>query len=470
MPIRDFESTVSVKLLHPDHGDALFSAILERDPHFLHWNRISLIGSLNDYQRFLPISSGLLEWELYDNPDWPEPGGDQLGQRTFGTAIVHQQGMAGGISIANDGIQKFADLTIHRHVETHTLSDGELSAIYAFLQRPTDWYAYPRRSIDSLPVRGEWRSVHSLGLKLRLLTNGHRRKDSRVSQEVELIEVPGVEIRTIADKPSGDFVTDAEKLWFSIRVLLMFRFRQSVIPLFEQVSTPEQITMTWHCVEVEPRREINAFEYIDFSGRVDNFIAKAVPRLASYGDERRHLHAAAWCYAASFGPSVLEAQLTDRIEAIEGLVAVFEKTAGLDRDRFSRKNWKSVKSALKKTVDDLDIDEELAKHLKRGFASSPTLTLQEGIERMATEFSESWNLRDQGLLKGLDTMIAARNAIVHGRLIDNIDRLALEALRAQVIFEKLFLGFFGCDEYHSSGYAQQTISSLERRLKEHGDG
>lgn len=431
---------------------------------------MSLIGGEDDYRRFLPISMGQLEWELYDNPDWPKPRGNQPEQRTFGAAILTRNGRASGTSIACDGIQKFADLAIHIHVETFTISDGKLSAIYAFLQRPPTWYAYPRRLIDSLSVRGEWRSVPSLGLKLRLLTNGYRRKDSRISQEVELIEIPGVEVQPIADMPPDAFVTAAENLWFSIRILLMYRFRQSVTPLTEQVSTLDKITTTWHRVEVKPRQEARDFDSIDFFGRVDDFLVQAAPRLATYYDQSGLLHAATWSYAASFGTSVLDAQLTDRVEAIERLVAVYEKTSGLDRDRVSRDKWKPIKSALKRTVDNLDIDEELAGHLKRGFASSPALTLQERIERMAARYSDQWNQEDQGLLKGLNHMIAARNTIVHGRLVDNIDRLAVERLRAQVIFEKLFMSFIGCDEYYSSGYIQQSISSLERQLAGHNDG
>lgn len=465
----DFENIVSVKLLHPEREAALFSAILERDPHFLHWNRMSLVGNDDDYRRFLPISRGQVEWELYDNPDWPYRRGDQSEHRTFGVAFLTRSGRAGGISIARDGIQKFADLTIHRHIETLPISDGKLSALYAFLQRPPIWYAYPKRLIGSLSVRGEWRSMPSLELKLRLLTTGHRRNDSRISQEVELIEIPGVEVQPIADMSPEAFIKAVDDLWFSIRVLLMFRFRQPVAPLTEQVSTPDKITTTWHRVEVEPRQEARDFYNADFFGRVDDFLAQAAPRLATCRDQSGLLHAAAWGYATSFGTTVLEAQLTDCVEAIERLVAVHEKTAGLDRDRVNREEWKPIKSALKRAVDDLDIDAELAGNLKRGFASSPPLTLQERIERMAAQYSHRWIQDDRDLLKGLDRMITARNDIVHGRLIDNIDRLAVERLRAQVIFEKLFMSFVDCPNFHSSGYAQRSISSLEQRLAGYDD-
>jgi hypothetical protein len=466
----DFEITVSVKLLHPDREATIFSAILERDPHFLHWNRMSLVGNDDDYRRFLPISRGQLEWELYDNPDWPYRRGDPSENRTSGVAILTRTGRAGGISIAHDGIQKFAELAIHRHVETYTATGGKLSALYAFLQRPPTWYANPRRLTGTLSMRGEWRNVTPLGLKLRLLTTGHRRSDSRISKEVELIEIPGFEVQPIADMSPEAFVTAAEDLWFSIRILLMYRFRQPITPLTEQIYTLDKITTTWHRVEVELRQEARNFDSVDFLGRVDDFLARAAPRLATCREHSGLLHAATWGYAASFGTMVLEAQLTDRVEAIERLVAVHEKTSGLDRDRVNRKKWKPIKSALKGAVDQLGIDAELAGNLKRGFASSPPLTLQERIERMAALYCDQWNKDDRDLLKGLGSMITARNDIVHGRLVDNIDHLAVERLRAQVIFEKLFMSFVDCPEFHSSGYAQLSISSLERRLAGHDDG
>ncbi|MCF4098615.1 hypothetical protein [Maritalea mediterranea] len=464
----DFESTASVRLLHPDRGEAVFSAIFERDPHFLHWNRMSLVGNDDDYRRFLPISNiSQLKWELYDNPDWPKRDDSQPEHRTYGTAILNTRGRANGSSIARDSIQKFASFAINVHVETITITDAKMSAVYAFLQRPPAWDAYPRRLTESLSVRGEWRSAPSLGLKLRLLTNRYRRNEARISQEIELIEIPCVEVQPIADISAEAFVAAAGDLWFSIRVLLMYWFRQFVTPLSEQVITPNEITTTWRSVEVEPRQETRHLDLVDFFGRFDDFIVQAAPNLAIYQDQSSQLHAAVWGYAASFSTPVLEVQLTDRVEALERLVTVYERAASLDRDRVSRQKWKPIKSALKRTIDNLDLDEELAGQLKRGFASSPTLTLHERIERMATIYADQWEQADQNLLKGLASMIAARNSIVHGRLVDNIDRLAMEGLRAQAIFDKLFLSFIGCLEFHSSGYARESIYFHERRLEGH---
>nr|WP_321454618.1 hypothetical protein [uncultured Cohaesibacter sp.] len=463
----NFESAVTVKLLHADFGELVFSAIFERDPHFLHWNRMSLIGNFDDYKRSLPISMAQAEWQLYCNPSWLEHQGSDLECLTFGTAIFNRCGMTGGKYIARDGIQKFADLTIDRHVETLKIPSDKMSAIFTFLQRPPTWYAYPRRQMDTLSMRGEWKCMPELGLKLRLLTEGHKRKDFRVSNEKELIEIPGVEIQSIRDMSAETFVSSAKDLWFSIRVLLMFRFRQIVAPLQEQVTTLDEVTTTWFTIEVEARYEASHYDILGFIERVDDFLVQAATKLANYRNQSDLLHAAAWGYAASFATSVLEAQLTGRVEAIERLVTAYEVAKNLDRSRVCGKDWKPIKSALKRTVDDLDLDTELSAQLKRGFGSPPVLTLQERIERMSNSYVSQWKKADPDLLIGLNDMIKARNSIVHGRLIENFDRLSVEPLRAQRLFEKLFMCFVGCPEFHTSAYLKQAISFFDRRLADH---
>lgn len=467
----DFESTISIRIIDRERGDELFSAILERDPNFLHWSRISLIGSSDDYRRFLPICREQIHWELYENPNWwVGQQCDPLELRTFGMAVTVRTGMAGGSSISRDGIQKFADLEIHKHVEILKISEGKPSAIYTFLQRPPDWFAYPRCQIDALSVRGEWRNVSSLGLRLRLLTKGHRRNDTRVSQEIELIELPGVEIQPIEEMSSEVFVAAAEKLWLSARILMMFRFKQPIATLKAQICVSESIKTTWNRVEIEPRTNPRIIDSIGIFGRVDDFLVEAAPRLGSCQDSSGVLHAATYGYASSFRADALEGQLTQRVEAIERLVAVYEKTVGLDRHRICRAEWSKVKVSLKKAIDDCPIDIEIANHLKRGFASPPPLTLQERIERMVAAYPSQWGRGDLDIIKEINHMIATRNAIVHGRIIENFERLTVEALRAQAIFEKLFMSFVGCNSYHSTSYLQQSISHFERRVEDNNAG
>lgn len=465
----DFERMSTVRLHHPQGGEETCSAILERDPNFLHWNRMSLIGSWDDYVRFLRFQGeGQFQWQLFENPDWPPPGEDQTKHRTSGTGIFQTLGMASGASIGSNSVQKFADISILTYVDTLATSGEKPSVSYSFLQRPRGWYAYPKRPLllDALSVRGDWRDIPSLKLRFRLLSTGHRRNDARVSQETQLIEIPGVEIESIGHMSPDEFIKQAEDLWFSLRILISFRYQQFVRPLTQAITTPEWIEHTWQTVEVEAKRTSDGQWIMDFLGRVDDFLAQGAASLFTYRDHRELLHAAVWGYVTSFTSFVLEGRLTSRVEAIERLVTVYEKTVSADRDIVSRGRWSAIKSVLKRAIDDLQLEKELAGRIKRSIATPSILTLQERVERMAASYSEEWRQGDRDVLTGLDHMVAARNAVVHGRLVDDVDRLFVETLRAQAIFEKLFLSFVGCPQYHSSGFTCSTISSMERKMVE----
>lgn len=76
---------------------------------------------------------------------------------------------------------------------------------------------------------------------------------------------------------------------------------------------------------------------------------------------------------------------------------------------------------------------------------------------MVSIYSDRWNQGDRDIFKGIDHMIKARNAIVHGRLVDSSERLMAEVFRAQIVFEKLFMEFIGCFSYYSTGSAVQYL-------------
>ena len=70
-----------------------------------------------------------------------------------------------------------------------------------------------------------------------------------------------------------------------------------------------------------------------------------------------------------------------------------------------------------------------------------------------------WRKDSLELLDGAAAMITARNDIVHGRMIKNYNNLQIERLRAQTLFERLWLGFFGCGDLQHSHWAQFAIRS-----------
>lgn len=467
MPRSDFDNTVSIKLTSASGKEVRCSALLERDPEFLQWNRISLLGNHDDYVAALGLqSSHEVRWELHNNPDWPHGELREDQHRTSGTATVRSMGMASGIAIAPDSVQKFADLRIFEYRE-HTTAPGWEGPVaeYWFLQRPRGWHAYPRRLLrtEGITQRSDWLRVAGSGLKFRLLSIGYPRSDRRLSRETELIQLPGVEIRPYGDMAHETFLAAADDLWFDLRILIAFRFRLYPSTLAEFRETPGEYARTWHPIAVEPR-EIGD-DHVDppFYGAVDRFFARAAVTLARHKLHRALLHAAAFGYANSYKTLLLESGLTSCVEAIERLVTAFEVTASLDREVLDRKEWRKISATLKKTVDALDLGETKARLVKRGLASPVTLSLEERVLRMVHTQRKRWKSSDRQLLTGLSNMIKARNAIVHGRLIEDINEVYVELVRARALFERLFLKFLNCTGFDCSGYPQLIIAQHEEK-------
>jgi len=466
MPRSDFDSTVSIKLTSASGKEVRCSALLERDPGFLQWNRISLLGNHEDYVAALGLqSSSEVRWELHNNPDWPHGELREDQHRTSGTAMVRSMGMASGVAIAPESIQKFADLRIFEYRE-HTTdpSWNGPRAEYWFLQRPRGWHAYPRRlrRIEGISHRSDWLRVAGSGLKFRLLSIGYPRTDRRLSRETELIQLPGVEICPQNEMAHEAFLAAADDLWFSLRILIAFRFRLYPNTLAEFRETPGEYARTWHPIAVEPREISDDHFDAPFYGAVDRFFARAAVTLARHKSHRALLHAAAFGYANSYKTFLLEGGLTSCVEAIERLVTAFEVTASLEREVVNRKEWRKISGILKKSVDTLNLGEAKASLVKRSLAYPVTLSLEERVLRMVHAQRKRWHESDLQLLAGLGNMIKARNAIVHGRLIEDINEIYVELVRARALFERLFLKFLNCTGFDCSGYPQLIIEQHEQ--------
>lgn len=461
----DFDSSVSITLTRANGKEIRCSALLERDPGFLQWNRISLLGNHDDYIAALGLQSEhQIRWELHNNADWPHGSRREDQHRTSGTASVRSIGMASGIAIASDSVQKFGDLRIFEYRE-HTNAPGweGPSAEFWFLQRPTDWHAYPRRlrRTQGLTHRGDWYRVTGSGLKFRLISIGYPRNDRRLSEEVELIQLPGVEIRPHSAMAHDAFLASADDLWFSLRILIAFRFRLYPRTLAEFRETTGEISQTWHPVPVEPRQIEDNHVDPPFFGVVDSFLARAAVTLARHKAHRELLHAAAFGYANSYKAFLLEGGLTSCVEAIERLVTAFELTASLAREVLDRKEWRKVADKLKKAVDTMGLADSNARLVKRCLAAPVTLSLEERVLRMVKAQRKYWKPTDRQLLEGLGRMIKARNAIVHGRLVEDINEVYVELVRARALFERLFLGFLNCPGFECSGYPQLIVAQHE---------
>lgn len=449
---KDYEQAATVELTLKDGEVIRLSAILHRDPHHLTWNRIRLLGTETEkFSLWRLEDEGGLRWSLFANAHWPMTSTYE----TSGRGFLRDRGVTKGMNIDPEGVQVFGEIEVFEKVEA-IVGDGwtEQTAQYWFLQRPYDWFPSRRRYSEpkGLSRYGDWRTIRSLGLKFRHAQIGHARSDDRLSREVELVEIPAVEIAPLGTMDEADFATRADDLWFSLRILMVFRYRQYVSPLMAYKSGWGRRTQTWHSSAVEPKEKRPDGDTPPFYGSSAKVFARALPALARYRDQRELLHGAAYGYAESFKASVSESNLTSCVEALERLVCAFEEIQGLSRDAVDREDWKPVAKALKRAIDAAGVHATTRGRLKRSLASPAPLSLQERIERMARRYRRHWAEHDLKLLTGLPRLIKTRNDIVHGRLVRDYNALYTELERGRAVFERLFLNLVGCHKCDLPGY------------------
>lgn len=457
---REYAKSATI-ILTADGRTASCSCRLERDPGHLCYNRISLLGDKEAWRRVLPLQrTGEVDWTLYENERWyPEQGASQR-TVTSGTAFIRSLGMMEGVSVHPDGIQDFADLEILEFVETHRFaepSNRRRAIEYTFLQRPRDWFPHKRRLslAHGLTRRGDWFQAGSV--RFRSVLHGELRDDSRLSREVELIGLPGFELESVGHLDFDGFAHAAERLWFCLRIAVSFRYRQLLHPLRTFTTRENEFSIKWMPQAVEPREsDRDAYREGPIRGSTQSFFAQGARRLLLLYEHRESLHAAVYGYATSYSATLVEGRLTACVEALERLLGVFERIHGLDREIIDKKIWRRAGAQLRKAVDGLELTPAQAAAVRQNLASPVTMTLQDRLERMVRRYRKGWSTNDLSLAK-LDSMILLRNHIVHGRIITDYQSLHIETLRAQTLFELLFLAMLGCHAFVGSGHSRWTI-------------
>lgn len=468
-----FEKVASIQLTDASGKVRTASALIHQDPQYLHANRISLIGTRDHEIALLGFGKdGIVNWRLHTRPDWKLSDDPDYAHIQRGSGILRSTGMTQGVMIAEDSIQPFAEIEIIEAVdELHSKGIKGLKAEYWFLQRPREgWYVHQRSWGKPEPAKlaGPWTRIAALGLRFRLLRINSHRDDERITQECERIELPGVEIQPIGTMEGVAFFAAAERLWFSFRVLLTFRYRQFAHTLAEFKDGERKYEATWHSIRLEPRYRRRSHEAYDppFHGRLERYLTKGATRLADMEPQRELLHAAAFGYASSYSSSVMESSHTACVEGIERLVEAFEQVNGLTRERIDKKRWRALGKAVRQQARTVDATRNEHEAIERALSDIPKLHLLERIERMAESLPAKWRKGPLELMEGAATMIAARNEIVHGRMIADYNKLQIERLRAQTLFEWLWLGFFDCGALQDSGWARFTISNHMREQSE----
>lgn len=445
------------------------SALIHQDPQYLSANRISLLGTHKQSVAMLSFSrNGIIEWRFHTRPDWKlsdDPGYKYI-QR--GKGILRSSGMTQGAMIADDSIQPYAEIEIIETVdELHSKGLAGPEAEFWFLQRPKyGWYIHRRSWGNAEPSKlpGPWTKITALGLRFRLLRIANYRDDERITHERERIDLPGVQFQPIGSMNDEEFFRAADSLWFSFRVLLAFRYRQSINTLAEIKEADRTREMTWHTIRLEPRSRRPMHDAHDppFRGRIERYLAKSATLLAKMQPQKELLHAASFGYSSSYSTSFMESQHTACIEGIERLVEAFEQTSSLTRERIDKKRWRRLGKAVRKQARSIEATPDEHTAIERMLTEVPRMHLLERLVRMAKSLPPKSRKGPLDLLEDADKMIKARNDIVHGRTISDYNHLMIELLRAQKLFEWLWLGFFGCGSLQDAGWARYVIDSHKR--------
>lgn len=470
MRMSDNERSVSLVLTDRQGAELSVSAVFYQDAHYLHHNRIALIGTRGQEVELLRLDTdGEINWTLHARPDWKLSEDGSYNQKETGKGWVRSSGITQGLGIADDTVQPFADIQILQSCDQigHGYH-GELGAEYVFLQRPRDWHVRnkARRTPDPIRKTGAWKKIMPLGIKFRLVQHTVHRDDARISTEVERIDLPGIEVAPIAsDMAPALFSKRSDRLWFLIRILLTFRFRQLITTLTEVKNGAGKQDVIWHSVRLEPRER--DYDHVDppFFAPVETYLVKGATALLALEEKRELLHAAAYGYASSYTSGVLEARLTACVEGIERLIEAFEQSRGLTRDIVEKKRWRKLgKEARRLATENAKTPAEQA-GIERALAIPPTMTLIERITRMVTAIRPAWRALASELLEHAPTMIKMRNNIVHGRMIEDLNALYIEVLRARVLFERLWLAQLNCGDLHGSGWPLLEIRNHDALIK-----
>lgn len=466
MRLRPFDQVASIQLTDGLGKVHTASALIHQDPQYLHANRISLIGSRSKELELLSFGQdGIIEWQFHTRPDWTLSDDPDYAYIQRGSGILRPTGVTQGVMIADDSIQPYAEIEIIEAID-ELRSEGieGLQAEYWFLQRPQeDWYVHqPLRLLgkpEPTKVAGPWIKITALGLRFRLLHIATYRDDERITHEQEKIKLPGIEIQPVASMEDAAFFSAAKRLWFAFRVLLAFRYRQYVHTLTEFNVSERMHKTTWHNIQLEPRirRRTHQAYHSPFEGGLERYLAKGAAKLAKMESQCELLHAAAFGYASSYKTFSPESGLTACIEGIERLVEAFEQANGLTRELISKKRWRTLGKAAREQARTVQATTEELTAIERALSEVPKLQLFDRIERMVRSLLPKWRKGPLELLEGAAEMIKLRNDIVHGRMVTDYNKLWIERLRAQTLFESLWLGFVDCGDLSISDWPFFTI-------------
>lgn len=465
---QDFRSVI----LTGDNGEERrFSVIFRQDEGFLCWNRLIILATRQERFGLLRLRSGRARFRLV------EPGG-QVGQghTIEGEGFLPVAGArVSGAGLDDESVYDVGELSIHEYREQYEFpgsSGSDLHAVFAFLQRPSDWprpFLEHRWDGEIRRVAGHsdiWHKPRGFDLRFRLATVYHRRRLDDAGLSEERFWLPAVETRPAKGAASSPekFHERSQRVWFLLRILIAFYFKQ-LATLFERSELWPARSARWYWPKALLPTDMQRRWDPPFRGESPSaFFSKAVAVIEKENFDHETLYAAAHAYTFAFSQGFLENAITSFVEGIERLLEVFERWKELTRKVLEENELNEYRKKTKYAIDQIaSLQNDAVKRgqVKRHVNNPPILTLGDRIERMRCHFSNDLAPHEARLFDGLSSLIKTRNNIVHGRLIKDVNLLYVENARAQALFEKLFLSLLGSPKLAISGDAARILEHYE---------
>lgn len=434
-----------------------FSALLKQEPGYLNFNKIELLGRPEDSSSAMSlVGSGLISWTVIEQVESAK-------RARFGTGFVRSANELMGLGLPPESVRPLGILEIFDFVEEIEWdeSHSESSIVVWFLQRPTSWHLIPssHSQLGEFNQHGNWCEVKAHNVKFRLRSISWLRRDTRINNEIEYIEIPAVELRNLDNSEDGVSIEKSGDLLIPfLNVLLASYYKQPFRVLERRERIGKKFKVSHQPIALESLRTEGDIRH-RFLGDKEQFLSNGLSELARYHNQTAGLFGAVHGYYSSFTGYTIEEKLTSVVEGIEALVTLYEKDAAISRALVSSGTWRGIAKKLKTSLDSEAIDSEIASAIKMQLARPPVLNLFGRISRMVGAQDKGWTSLDREISDGIDRLISLRNKIVHGEEVDDYEEVFAETQRGQLIFERLFLSLCGDENLRSTGI------SIERLLK-----
>lgn len=457
--INDNAEYMSITLTNEDNYEVQCSAIFHKDPNYLSFNRITLLGDQSSAISLMRLHSGVIQFQLVERTKPSDQKFELSGEGYFRSVGAQRSGPG----IDKTTIYETGDFVILNSTKIegiHSQQPMKPYAVFTFTQSASYWPTPPlsRHWTGEIEHHGKkwdrWAKPRGVDLKFRPCVNYKWIDKDYTSQTEERFWLPGVELQPSqkSNLTAKAFHQLVDEFWDYLRVSLAFYFKKKVFPVSKLEIWPSyQCTKEWTKeLDLEQPQEFDEPIFRDLLPL--QFLSKTAAYTRKHILELDPLHLAVHSYTSAQNQMFLESSLSSYVEGIQSILELFERQNKLLRQVLSDPNEiKKYRAATKKVTKGLSFlaGNSREQKLRRAPISQhlnyiPNLTLEQRIERMTRHYWQDFGSNEKSHLADNSQMIRARNDIAHGRAITDTNMLFRENLRAKALFEKLFLCVVGC--------------------------